>query len=138
MRSLLIVLVAALATTSACQRRQAPEAAKTETTSAEAPRTDRTDAQAELQEFRDNARRDLMNLDRRIRYLEIRAASNTAPRQARIEIAEARQRRDALARAIDELQPSTWRSQRESLDRDWEEASSITDSVSSTLTDEAR
>ncbi|MDB4992664.1 MAG: hypothetical protein JWM74_96 [Myxococcaceae bacterium] len=139
MRSLQLVLIAALATTFACQRRQAPEAVQTEITSAEMPRPERGNGQpTELQEFRDNARRDLMNLDRRIRYLEIRAASNNAPRQARIEIAEARDKRDALARAIDGLEPSTWQSQRDTLDRDWEEASNLTDSVSSMLTDEAR
>jgi hypothetical protein len=138
MRSVHFVLIAALATTFACQRRQAPEAIQTEITSAEVPRPERKGEPSDLQEFRDNARRDLMNLDRRIRYLEIRAASHTAPRQARIEIAEARDKRDALARAIDGLEPNTWKSQRDSLDRDGEEASNLTDSVSSMLTDEAR
>ena len=135
MRSLLIVLAA----TSACERRQAPVPVQTEITSAEMPRPKPAiGAPNDLQAFRDNARRDLLNLDRRIRYLEIRAANNNAPRQARIEIAEARDKRDALVRAIDALEPSTWQSQREALDRDWEDASSLTDSVSSMLTDEAR
>jgi hypothetical protein len=140
MRYSLIVLAVALATAPGCQRRQAPQAGQTEITAIEierpAPAT-RTD-HAALQEFRDNARADLMNLDRRILYLEIRANSTSAPKQARIELAQARQKRDALALTIDELAAGTWQTKRDALDRDWEDASNLTDSVASLLTDNAR
>jgi hypothetical protein len=137
-----ILVAAALVAAVGCQRRQAPEASSTQITAAEVERAPAPSAgsvdEAELKEFRDNARRDLLNLERRIQYLEVRAASPGAPPEARIEIEQARAKHGALSRAIDDLRPGSWQGKRDALDQDWEEASTITDSVSSTLTDDAR
>jgi hypothetical protein len=142
MRYSLIVLAAALATTFGCQQRQAPEPAQTEITSAEMPRSQpQSNALREpttLEELRANARRDLINLDQRIRYVESRSTRPNAPPQARVQIIEARAQRDVLVRALDDLDPATWQTQRDALDRQWESASSMTDSASSMVTDEAR
>ena len=142
MRYSLIVLAAAFATTFGCQQRQAPEPAQTEITSAEMsrsqPQSNVLSEPTTLDEFRANARRDLINLDQRIRYVESRSAGIKAPPQARSEVAKARTSYDGLVRAIDELDPTTWQSKRDALEGQWEEASSITDSASAMVTDEAR
>lgn len=140
MRYSLVVLAAALATTFGCQR-EVPQVSSTELTSGEVespPVTRLSVEESELRDFRDAARRDLMNLDRRIQYLEVRAARGKAPQEARIEITEARRRRDALARQIDELRPESWKTQRDTLDHEWEEISNLADSVGSLLTETAR
>jgi hypothetical protein len=139
MRYSLIVLAAALATTFGCRQRQAPEPVQTEITSAELPRLHAWSGEAStFEEFRTNARRDLQNLDQRIRYVEARSTTIQAPSQARVEIIEARAQHDVLLRAIDDLDEASWQTKRDALDRQWESASSMTDSASSMVTDEAR
>lgn len=143
MRYSLIVLAAALATTFGCQQRQAPEIMQTEITSAEMPRAQpaQTLVPSEpttLDEFRANARRDMLVLDQRMRVVESRSLSVKAPLQARKEIAEARTKHDGLVRAIDEFDEATWQSKLVELERQWEDAASITDSASSMVTDQAR
>lgn len=141
MRSSLMIAVLGVAAVLGCQRRSAPEVSKTEVTSAEIvgePIYIDLDTAA-YEQFYETAKADLSNLERRIERLEERADGAPNGAAAKRELAQARQRMEALHNEVETMGPQSIDDKgREGLDRRWDEVSLLVESVGELLTDAPR
>jgi hypothetical protein len=135
--TLITTAALALALSAGCKNRDKSPASQAQTTGANVAGVAQPgNPDTDLEAFRQSARSDIDNLDRRLQRLEVRESTRTSYR-ARIMLDEAKLRRDRLMDRITALKSDTWQDSRSLLDKEWDDVLTLTDQIGEQLGDKA-